>query len=292
MSLHIVESTDTIRLDLFLVKLFPNFSRSYLAKFINDEVVLVNERISKPAYKLQYGDIVSYPEDIGEVPEIKDIELPILYEDDFCIVIDKPARIISHAKGASNYEASVASFIRQRIDPKLQGNRAGIVHRLDRGTSGIMIAAKTAYAQKYLQSQFAKRQVSKSYLALVSGKPQLGEAIIEFPIERNPKKPSTFRIGPNGKSANTYYKIITSYNDLSLLLLKPTTGRTHQLRVHLKAIKHPIVGDIFYGGAISERLWLHAYELNVILPDIGHINFRSEPPKLMLDYVNVSKFDT
>ena len=149
----------------------------------------------------------------------------------------------------------------------MTGERAGIVHRLDRGTSGVMIAAKTTEASSWLQKQFAQRRVKKVYVAVVHGSLEPEHAIIEMPIERNPKKPQTFRVGSNGKPAITEYTVVSSTDKLSLLELKPTTGRTHQLRVHLSEVGHPIVGDTFYGGLEGKRLYLHAKSLEITLPN-------------------------
>jgi len=266
------------RVDAFLSELYPQFSRSYLAKKIIEGKIKVNNKNTKVSHKLHFNDIVSFA-DIEFNNKPADIDLPIVFENDFCLVINKPSGLITHAKGTNNnYEASIASFIANRLPSNMSGNRAGIVHRLDRGTSGLIIAAKTPFALEYLQKQFANRKVNKAYLAIVNGQLDQEQAIINMPIERNPKHPSTFRVGPNGKAAQTTYQVITSNQDYSLLMLVPTTGRTHQLRVHLKSIKYPIVGDSFYGGMDYQRLLLHAYKLTINLPDIGKITFTAPIP--------------
>lgn len=275
------------RLDSYLSKLFPDLSRSYLSKQIDSGLISVNDVLAKPSQKLKTGDKISYPERAVELPTPKSITLPIIYEDEFCIVLDKPSGIITHAKGVLNEEGSVASFIQDKLQGDLTGNRAGIVHRLDRGTSGVIVAGKSAFAVKYLQRQFAKRQTNKTYLALVSGQMSRKQAIINMPIERNPKKPSTFRVGPNGKAAETTYEVVVENEKYSLLKLLPKTGRTHQLRVHLKAIGHPIVGDDLYDGEPAERLMLHAHELEFIIPDIGRSKFNSPLPKVFQRYVKI-----
>ena len=275
----IYKTSQEERLDKFLSTINPKFSRSDITKFINSGQIKVNNRIGKPSTKLKPGDNLSYPDKLFKINLPTTIDLPVIYEDLFCLVIDKPSGILTHAKGSLNNEPSVASFIRPKIDPSLIGNRAGIVHRLDRATSGLIVVAKTSFAQQYLQRQFAKRQVKKSYYAIVEGSLDKSKAVIDMPIERNPKHPSTFRVGPNGKPAVTYYQVIASNKSYSLLELKPETGRTHQLRVHLKAIKHPIVGDSIYGGKPTSRLMLHAFKLSFILPDIGRKEFISALPE-------------
>ena len=127
------------------------------------------------------------------------IELPIVYEDEDVIVVNKPEGILSHSKGVMNEESTVASFIAPKLSSELAGNRAGIVHRLDRATSGLIITAKNQDAQAKLQKQFSQRRVKKTYLAIVEGIPEINEAVIEAPIERNPKKPQTFRVNAEGK---------------------------------------------------------------------------------------------
>jgi RluA family pseudouridine synthase len=173
---------------------------------------------------------------------------------------------LTHSKGAFNPEPTVASWLGSRLSG-MNGERAGIVHRLDRATSGVMICAKTPEALSWLQKQFSMRKVKKTYVAVVEGDLALPEAIIDMPIERNPKKPQTFRVGSNGKPAVTAYKVLQTSTGRSLIELRPTTGRTHQLRVHLAHIKHPVVGDTFYRGVNADRLLLHALSLEITLPN-------------------------
>lgn len=277
----------SIRLDLFLSNRFLEISRSQITKRVDDGSITINGSRIKPGHLLKKGDLIETAAATFKPPGPKKINLKIIYQDDFCLVIDKPVGVITHAKGALSNEGSVASFIRPMISPEIEGNRAGIVHRLDRGTSGVIIAAKTAQAQTYLQRQFAKRQTVKKYIAVVSGQMDNKEATINMPIERNPKQPSKFRVGVNGKPSLTYYKVIAENENFSVLLLEPKTGRTHQLRVHLKAIGHPIIGDDFYGGMPADRLMLHAYSLEVILPDIGKRQFIAPLPKPFLTYAKI-----
>ena len=175
------------------------------------------------------------------------------------------------------------------------GNRAGIVHRLDRATSGVIICAKNSATQTLLQKQFGNRKTKKCYLAIVEGVPSPEEGLIDAPIERNPKKPQTFRVGSAGKSAQTHYKVLKILNlptgrqarssiSQSLLELWPTTGRTHQLRVHLKYINHPIAGDAFYGRG-ADNMLLHALSLEITIPKGDRRIFRAEPPEYFNDYI-------
>lgn len=212
------------------------------------------------------------------------LRLNIIYEDDNCVVVDKPAGVLSHSKGAFSEESTIASWLWPKTSGfKKDNNRAGIVHRLDRGTSGVMICAKNPRAMQFLQKQFGARKVSKKYIALVQGLIEPREAIIDIPIERNPKDPKFFKVSSGGKPAKTAYKTIKTFTKegvvYSLLELSPKTGRTHQLRVHLKHMKRPILGDDFYGGAKADRLYLHARELSIGLPDNNELmTFSSDLP--------------
>ncbi len=281
------------RLDVYLRANFPQVSRNQIAKVITSGLVLVQNAKAKPSTKLHSGERISFSAEIFQLPEIEDINLDVIYEDDFCIVINKPSGVITHAKGAFSSEASVASFAKPRlasdIDPEGQNNRAGIVHRLDRGTSGVIIVAKTAAAQKYLNRQFSTRKVKKTYYALVKGRLGKTEAQINMPIERNPKQPSTFRPGANGRVALTQYLVIATNDKYSLLKVTPITGRTHQIRVHLRAINHPIVGDTVYGGEPADRLMLHAASIEVNLPNSYPRTFSAPLPKDFKKFIKVSK---
>ena len=253
------------RLDHKVIELLPQLSRAYASKLIEDGKVSVNgEVILKAGYKLRVGNEVMVDYDIRELEQIPDIDLPVIYEDDDCVVINKPAGVLSHGKGIFNDEATVASWLRKRLKG-LAGERAGIVHRLDRATSGVMICAKTPESLAWLQKQFSQRKTNKTYYAVVSGHMPHERALIDMPIERNPKKPQTYRAGHGGKSAQTEYWVRERGNTYSLLELAPRTGRTHQLRVHLSTIGHPILGDALYNGKPAERLYLHAERLEITL---------------------------
>lgn len=281
------------RLDQRVVALMPLLSRSFATKLINDGKVTVNGSvITKGGTKLRPEDqvVINYEEQEFVIPDIK---LPVLYEDDDCVVIDKPIGLLSHSKGAFNPEASVATWLHNRIDDKtlIEANahqpnrRAGIVHRLDRATSGVMIAAKTTKALTWLQRQFSQRKAKKIYIAVVSGHLKQPEAVIDMPIERNPKAPATFRVGPNGKPAITYFKVLQQTTHFSLVELRPETGRTHQLRVHLAQLGHPIVGDTLYHGKPADRMFLHAASLEITIPSRERQTFSAPLPKVFKELI-------
>lgn len=273
------------RLDQYVIDQYPQLSRSYAVKLIDNGSVLVNGKQSKPGFKLREKDTVTIDYDPSEIDAIPEIDLPVIYEDDDCIVINKPAGVLTHNKSNFDLEATVASFIRRRIG-NLDGQRAGIVHRLDRVTSGVIICAKNSAALTSLQQQFHDRHAKKTYTAIISGHMKPEAAVIDMAIERNPKAPATFRVGVNGKSAVTTYETTRTSKKHSQLELRPKTGRTHQLRVHLAEQKHPIVGDVLYRGETAERLFLHAHKLAIQLPNGETKTFEAPIPQIFNDFMD------
>lgn len=265
------------RLDRYLVTKLPDYSRAYLQSLIKDKV-LVNKKTSRASYKLKLDDKVVIDLDESKRGHVEKIDIPIIYQDKDCLVINKPLGILSHAKGKFSSEGTVESFISDKVSG-FEGDRAGIVHRLDRGTSGVMICAKNPETYKWLQKQFSSRKVIKTYVAIVSGHLNEDEAIIDLPIERNPKSPASFRVNSNGKSALTAYKVIKLSSHYSMISLLPKTGRTHQLRVHLSYLGHPIIGDTLYKGRLADRMYLHAQSIEIKLPDDEIHKFEVKIPK-------------
>lgn len=271
-----------MRLDAYIQLQFPGYSRSLIQKLIKDGHVCVNGVIETKTGKTIAVDQEVTVDDSCVTAELPAIDLPVLYEDENCVVIDKPLGVLVHSKGAYNPEATVLSWLKERknYDFPESAERGGIVHRLDRATSGVMICAKNKQTLGMLQKQFQDRRAKKTYMARIVGDIDPPHAQVDLPIERNPKKPQTFRVGVNGKEAQTEYKVLTSLKDgTSLVELKPRTGRTHQLRVHLAHLKHPIIGDVIYGGKPADRLYLHASELEITLPHSERMTFKSNVPK-------------
>lgn len=266
------------RLDVFVAAQLPELSRAFIQKLCANGKVMVNGAGSKVGNKLREGDEVAIDYTPSDAAAIPHIEVPIIYEDDDVIVMNKPIGLLTHALGVHGTEPSIASFLRSKT-ASLDGERAGIVHRLDRATSGIIIGAKNQKALSWLQKQFAERKAKKTYVALVEGQLSLPEAVIDMPIERNPKAPAMFRVGANGKSAVTAYKVLEQGERYALIELRPETGRTHQLRVHLAHIGHPIAGDPLYGkGKYGDRLFLHAQKLEITLPNRERKTFTAPLP--------------
>lgn len=282
----ISEETAGQRADAVVAAYYPAYTRSALRRLFDDNLIAMDDEPVKPGQKMRFGETLQVQDALLRAqPDA--IELPILYEDDDVIVCNKPPGILTHSKGALNEEATFASFIQPKISPELTGNRAGIVHRLDRATSGVIIAAKNSESLSWLQKQFSQRRTKKTYVAIVSGTVRPAEAIIDIPLERNPANPKTFKVGQHGKSAQTAYKVLVQTPTHALIELKPVTGRTHQLRVHLQHIKHPIVGDTLYGGETASRLFLHARELEITLPNHTRQVYSAELPRSFNEFMEV-----
>lgn len=265
------------RLDNELAERYPTTSRSTWQKHIRAGHVTVNG-VVKSLPKLEVGEHDTIAIDVPQEADHSDKTLPIVYIDDNVIVIDKPVGVLTHSKGALNDEFTVADFFRSYTTYQVDSSRPGIVHRLDRDTSGVMIGARNEETARMLQHQFAARMVKKEYRAIVSGHVTNQHAVIDVPIGRNPTAPSTFKVIAGGKTAQTTYEVLQTNDIVSLVRLNPKTGRTHQLRVHMQYINAPIVGDRVYHGLPAERLMLHARSLEVTLPGSERKTFMVETP--------------
>lgn len=272
----------TKRLDTYLYEHYKEISRSRWQKYIKDSRVSINGKtITTPSYEIDDKAIIDI-----KLPEEKKFEkekLDILYLDDNVIVINKPAGILTHAKGTDSDEFTVADFFKRYSTYALDTNRAGIVHRLDRDTSGVIIGARNNETANLLKKQFAKRLTKKTYIAITTSIPKLEKARIDLPIARNPKKPATFKVSSNGKVAITDYKVLKTNKNYALIELMPKTGRTHQLRVHLNYINCPILGDKVYGAKKADRMYLHAEKLEITIPNKGRMTFEAKLPKEFKD---------
>jgi len=249
------------RLDVLLAERHPELSRSSWQKHIKAGHIEVNGKPAKNARQEVSGaDRIAI--DIPDATDFSELELPILYLDDDVIVVNKPAGVLTHSKGELNDEFTVANFFARYTTVGLDTDRPGIVHRLDRDTSGVIIGGRTPESALLLKAQFSERKAKKWYIAIVEGVPKEQKAVIDLPIGRNPSAPSTFRVDSKGKYAITEYEVLKSWDKYSLVILHPLTGRTHQLRVHMQHLNTPILGDRVYGKA-GKRLYLHAYKLEL-----------------------------
>jgi len=277
------------RLDVAVHEHFPQFSRSRLQDWIKEGRVTVNgmPRLRASQF-LREGDRVEFepaqPPPLRAVPE--DIPLTILHEDDDVVAIDKPAGMVVHA-GAGVHSGTLVNALVHRFGSlsSLGGElRPGIVHRLDRYTSGVLLVAKTDAAHQALARQFAGRQITKVYLALVHGTPRPSNGRIEKPIARDPvhRTRMTARLA-TGRKAVSEYRVIERYAGYSLLEVTIGTGRTHQIRVHLASIGHPVVGDRLYGAPAQPglgRYFLHAHRIRFRQPSTGEtVEVRSPLPR-------------
>ena len=259
------EKEEKTRLDTMMVEIYKSYNRSTLQKFIKNGFVKVDgEVVLKP--NARFADGVKIDLKVPDEMKNADVEPKVIYEDKNVLVLDKPAGLLSMAKNGYCPEKTLEDF-------------GLLVHRLDRDTSGVVIMAKNPETQTYLRRQFQDRKAHKTYYAVLTGVPKLKEARLDLPIARDLKKPTTFRVDPRGKASETFYKVLKSDDRHSLVELRPTSGRTHQLRVHMKYLEHPIIGDVVYGVEPADRLYLHAGALEITLPGGVRKTFKAPLPE-------------
>lgn len=271
------DTPEKIRLDHLMMEIYKSYNRSSLQKFIEMGFVTVDGKpAQKPNQKFEKG--VKIDLKIPDIMKNEDLTPKTIYEDGNVIVFDKPAGLLSMAKGEYCPENTLEKY-------------GLLVHRLDRDTSGVVIMAKNPETQTFLRKQFQDRKTKKTYYAIVEGHPKLDEARIDLPILRDKKRPTTFRVDPSGKASETFYKVIKKSDKHALLKLRPTTGRTHQLRVHMKYLGHPILGDVVYGNEKADRLYLHANKLEITLPGGKRTTFEADLPKEFEDVLWFNGWD-
>lgn len=265
------------RADLVIQREVPQLSRSFIKKLADEGKLLFAARTVAAGYKLKTIGELTLDYDLKRLNDVPQLDLDVIFEDDELVIVNKPSGVIVHARGRYWDEASIASALRRHChwDPLSQPAttaelRAGIVHRLDRGTSGVLICAKTHAATAELQRQFSEREVEKTYFGIISATTALpGEGLIDKPIGRNPRDPKRFKTARHGRPAQTSFKIVATTGHHRLLEIKPLTGRTHQIRLHLASIGVPVLGDPLYKGAPAPRLMLHAGAITFGHPGSG-----------------------
>ncbi len=276
-TIHLAVSAAGERLDRFVAATLEEFSRTEVQRLIRGGRILVNGKPAKASHRLASGDTVTIalPPPQPQAVSAEPIPLDVIYEDDDLVAINKPAGMAVHPS-AGNRSGTVvnAALARWSEMRRVTGEeRAGVVHRLDKGTSGVLLLAKTPAALKALQQQFKERTVYKRYLALVEGVPASSSGLIEAPIGRDPRHRKRMAVVAGGRPAVTRYDMLESLRNYALLSIEPRTGRTHQIRVHLAWLGHPVVGDTTYGPRRAHPLlshpFLHAAELHVNSPSTG-----------------------
>lgn len=256
------------RLDRYLARALPDVSRAQVQRLIRQGLVVLEGETVRPSTPVQPGMkvLVQIPAPASDTVAPEPIPLEVVYEDDDLLVVNKPAGMVVHPayghRGGTLVNALLARYPNLAVG---EAGRPGIVHRLDRDTSGLILVAKTEAALEYLRRQFKSRQVKKTYLALVHGQPPAPEGIIEAPIDRDPHQRQRMAVVATGRTARTRYRLLEDVGDYSLLTVSPETGRTHQIRVHLAWLGIPVAGDRVYGRARDRlglgRQFLHAWRL-------------------------------
>jgi 23S rRNA pseudouridine1911/1915/1917 synthase len=308
------------RLDAFLAEKIEGWSRSRLQRLIDGGDVLVNQKESKPSYKLRQNDEIEV--ELTEIPaarfEPEDIPLDVVYEDEFLAVINKSAGMVVHP-GAGIETGTLANALAFRFGfgildfglestderSKIQNlkSKIGIVHRLDKDTSGLIVVAKDEETHDALATQFRRREVFKSYVALVHGSPRENSGTIDRPIARDRWHRTKMTVAANGRNAVSLWKVRQRFEKFTLLDVEIKTGRTHQIRVHLASINHPVVGDDTYNEGRDKtianlrvrqaiqnlnRQFLHAEKLSFTHPETGeHLSFTAELPTELKELLEI-----
>ena len=260
-----------IRLDRYLSQVFPQFSRAYLQRLIRQGHVLVNGQTAKASQKLGKSDSITVElPPLPGPPSAEPIPVAVVYEDRGILVIDKPAGLTVHPAPGHPSHTLVNAILSHcpGLTTSKELMRPGIVHRLDKDTSGLIVIAKNDQARECLVAQFRSHSVTKGYLVLVKGNLTPEQAVIEAPVGRDPHRRQRMTIVAAGKEAITRYQVRTHLNNYTLVEVTPVTGRTHQIRVHMSAIGYPVVGDPVYGikSTHLNRQFVHAYRLGFHLP--------------------------
>lgn len=284
-----VNEEDGERLDFYLANELNEISRTYIQKLIKDKLVTVNEKLQKSKYLVQEGDLikVNIPKPVELKIVAEDLPIDIIYEDEDIIIVNKDQGMVVHP-APGNYSGTLVNALLFQIKNLSSINgiiRPGIIHRLDKDTSGIIMVAKNDEAHRFLSDQLKNRNVIREYIALVHGTLNIKENTINAPIGRDPKDRKKMTvINTNSKEAITHYKVIQEFKNYSLVSANLETGRTHQIRVHFAYIKHPIVGDLIYSRKTNkfncDKQLLHAIKLGIIHPRTKeYMEFKTDIPE-------------
>lgn len=293
----IVDEDDNIRLDSYISKKDTELSRGAIQRLLEEGNIKVNCTVKKNSYKVKQGDIIEI-----NIPEVKDtklqaqdIPIDIVYEDADIIVVNKPKGLVVHPANG-NPDGTLVNAIMNICKDSLSGiggeKRPGIVHRLDKDTSGLLIIAKNDKAHILMSEQIKNREVNKHYIALVRGIIKENEATINMPIARSKKDRKKMAVDKDGKEAITHFKVLKRYDNYTLIDLKIDTGRTHQIRVHMAEIGHPVVGDEVYSNGKNEfnvrGQMLHAKSLDFKHPITKkEMHLEAEIPQYFVDIIKI-----
>lgn len=293
---YIVDNiTNDVRIDKWICEQNQEISRSMLQKLLKDNFVTVNGKAVSKSYKISNGDKISFeipePVELDVLPE--NIPIEIVYEDDDLLIVNKPKGMVVHP-AAGNYNGTLVNALLYHCQGRLSSIngviRPGIVHRIDKNTSGLLIVAKTDKAHAGLAEQIKAHTFTREYQAVICGRLKESTGIIEAPIGRHPVDRKKMCVtDKNSKEAKTEYTILEEFNGYSHIKLKLYTGRTHQIRVHMSYIGHPVYGDDVYGKAskLCEGQCLHAKKIGFVHPISGeYLEFDSELPEYFVNVLN------
>lgn len=288
LSFIVTDESEGLRIDSYLASLCPDLSRSYIKKLIDEGLVLLNGAAVKASLKVSEGDTATIDVPELKIPDIlpENININVRYEDDDILIVYKPQNTVVHP-APGNYTGTLVNGLLYYLDGKLSGIngvlRPGIVHRIDKDTSGLLVVCKNDVAHRIVAEQLKEHSITRRYLAVCCGNTD-DEGTINKPIARNKTDRKKMAVDPQGKEAVTHYKTLERFKGYSLIECRLETGRTHQIRVHMASIGHPILGDEVYGGFRKEfktcGQTLHAWILGLNRPSDGkYIEFKEEPPE-------------
>lgn len=295
---EIDKEEDGIRLDVFISNKLKDKSRSYIQDVIKAGNVKVNDKVKKSNYKLKANDKIALemPENVELVVEKENIPIDILYEDSDVIVVNKPQGMVVHP-APGNYTGTLVNALLYHCKDLSGINgvvRPGIVHRIDKDTSGVLVVAKNDNAHQKLAEQFKEHSMTREYYALVEGVIQKEEGTIDAPLARHPVDRIKISVVKDGRRAVTHYKVLQRFKNSTLVKCSLETGRTHQIRVHMSHIGHPLIGDPVYGYKKQrfklQGQLLHAKKLGFVHPSTGeYMEFESELPEYFIKIINILK---